>query len=312
MKRFVLLLLIIGPGIAINAQDATVKNLQSETGKEIKKDDQQKEGWTKGASFNIGLAQGGSSNWAAGAERFSFSTNIVTNTFALYKKGRNSWDNNLDILYAFLNTTSQGYRKVDDRIDFVSRYGYRLDNPKWYFTFMSNFRTQFFDGRRYFKSDITGADTSERISAFMAPAYVLLSPGFQYKPNKYFDITFSPATVRFIIVGNRPAELGKYYGVNPTLKTRTEIGAFINANFNKEIFKNVNLKSRLDLYSNYRNNPKNVDVFSTTLITMKVNKWLNVTYNFDLIYDDDAVKPDGRKWGTQIKSLLGIGFGARF
>jgi hypothetical protein len=177
---------------------------------------------------------------------------------------------------------------------------------------MGNFRTQFFDGRRYFKSDATGADTSERISAFMAPAYLLLSPGFQYKPNKYFDITFSPATGRLIIVGNRPAELGKYYGVDPNNKSRAEIGAFINANFNKDIFKNVNLKSRLDLYSNYRNNPKNVDVFFTNLITMKVNKWLNVTYNFDMIYDDDAVRPDGTPWGTQLKSLLGVGFAARF
>ena len=312
MQKFFALVL---SGFCINlitAQDITVKNLQAESGKQVKKDEQQKEGWTRGASINIGLAQGGSSNWAAGAERFSFSTNMVLNGFASYKKGRNTWDNNLDILYAFLNTTSQGYRKVDDRIDLVSRYGYQLHNPKWYFTLMSNFRTQFFDGRRYFKSGITGADTSERISAFMAPAYLLLSPGFQYKPNKFFDITFSPATGRLIIVGNRPAELSKFYGVSPAIKARTETGAFINANFNKDIFKNINLKSRLDLYSNYRNNPQNVDVFSTTLITMKVNKWLNVTYNFDLVYDDDAVRPDGLKWGTQLKSLLGVGFGAKF
>jgi Protein of unknown function (DUF3078) len=122
MKKIVLLLWMAVMINHVNGQDAAVKNLQSEAGKEIKKDNQQKEGWTKGASINLGLAQGGSSNWSAGAERFSFSTNIAANAFALYKKGRNSWDNNLDILYAFLNTTSQGYRKVDDRIDFVSRY----------------------------------------------------------------------------------------------------------------------------------------------------------------------------------------------
>jgi Protein of unknown function (DUF3078) len=312
MKKIVSLLMGLALFYLLNAQDVTVKNLQKESGKEIKKDNQQKEGWTRGASINIGLAQGGSSNWAAGAERFSFSTNLIASGFTSYKKGRHTWDNSLDIQYAFLNTTSQGYRKVDDRIDLVSRYGYQLDNPKWYFTMMGNFRTQFVDGRRYFKSDATGADTSERISAFMAPAYVLLSPGFQYKPSKFFDISLSPASGRLIIVANRPAELGKYYGVNPNLKARSELGAFINANFNKELFKNVTVKSRLDLFSNYRNNPQNVDVFWTTLITMKVNKWLNVTYNYDMIYDDDAVRPGGQKWGTQLKSLLGIGFGAKF
>ena len=69
------------------------------------------------------------------------------------------------------------------------------------------------------------------------------------------------------------------------------------------------MRSRFDLYSNYLENPQNVDVFWTNVVTLKVNKCLNVTYNFDLIYDDDvrifgetAMQPR-----TQIKSLLSGG-----
>jgi hypothetical protein len=57
-----------------------------------------------------------------------------------------------------------------------------------------------------------------------------------------------------------------------------------------------------------------VDVYWTNAIVMKVNKFLNVTYNFDLIYDDDVRQfgPNKTSAGTQIRSLLGVGFSAKF
>jgi hypothetical protein len=47
---------------------------------------------------------------------------------------------------------------------------------------------------------------------------------------------------------------------------------------------------------------------------MKVNKLLGVTYNFDLIYDDDVriFGPTGKAPRTQIKSLLSVGITAKF
>ncbi|WP_315819916.1 hypothetical protein [Paraflavitalea speifideaquila] len=60
--------------------------------------------------------------------------------------------------------------------------------------------------------------------------------------------------------------------------------------------------------------PQNVDVFWTNAIVMKVNKFLNVTYNFDLIYDDDVRQfgPNENAAGVQLRSLLGVGFSAKF
>ena len=64
------------------AQDAQVKRLKDESNKTVKKEPEQKEGWTKGGVFNLNLSQGASRNWAAGAEKFSFSINALANTFA--------------------------------------------------------------------------------------------------------------------------------------------------------------------------------------------------------------------------------------
>ena len=291
------------------AQDQQVQQLKKEATKEIKKDEKQKEGWTTGGVFTLNLSQGASKNWAAGAERSSFSINTISNAFAYYKRRRNIWDNTVIAQYGIVQATSIGTRKNDDRFDLISKYGYQLKNPKWYISALANFRTQFTNGFDY------AATPKIKNSALMAPAFVLISPGLMYKPNASFDVFISPITSRWVIVNGQNRNLRKLYSFTDTTKSAiNEVGAFLTANLKKDIAKNISYTGRLDLFSNYRNNPKNVDVFWTNVIGFKVNKYIGVTYNFDLIYDDDVtdVNRPGRKLGLQLKSLLGIGFTANF
>lgn len=308
MKLFVIVISLLLLQVRGAAQDQQIQKLKQESSREIKKQGQQKEGWTKGGVFTLNLSQGASRNWAAGAERNSFSINTIVNAFAYYKKGRSSWDNTLNTQYGIVSATSIGTRKNDDRIDVLSRYGYRLDNKKWYLSALASLRTQFTDG-----FDYSTTPSKTRNSSFFAPAYLLVSPGLMYKPNTTFDFFISPVTSRWVIVRNAYAALRPLFQVPPDKNAINEIGAFATANFKRDIMKNVNLVSRLDLFSNYRNNPQNIDVFWTNVIGMKVNKYIGVTYNFDLIYDHDVqnVKTGGLM-GTQLKSLLGVGFTATF
>jgi hypothetical protein len=293
------------------AQDATVKKLREDAQKNVKKEGEQPDGWIRKGLLNINLSQGSTSNWAAGADKFTFATNLFFNYQALYKKGKNFWDNNLDVNYGLVNTTSTGFRKNDDRFDYLTKYGRQLDTSgKWFFSILGNFRTQLTDGYRFFKSPTTNADTSELTSSFMAPANILLSPGIDWKPNSKFSLFASPASSRWIVVSRYTSRFGQLYALDPGKTFRYEIGGFLTANLNTNLGKNITYRARLDLFSNYRNNPQNVDIFCTNLLAFKVNKWLQVTYNLDVIYDDDALQPNGSKWGTQIKSLLGVGFAA--
>jgi Protein of unknown function (DUF3078) len=309
MKKILITLSAVLAFAFVSAQDQQIKNLKNEASKEIKKDEKQKEGWTKGGVFTLNLSQGASKNWAAGAERSSFSINTISNAFAYYKRGRNIWDNTVIAQYGIVQATSIGTRKNDDRIDLISKYGYQLKNPKWYISALANFRTQFTNGFDYSTTPKT------KNSDLLAPAFVLISPGMMYKPNASFDVFVSPITSRWVIVNGKNVNLRKLYSFTDTTKSASnEMGAFLTANLKKDIAKNISYTSRLDLFSNYRNNPKNVDVFWTNIIGFKVNKYIGVTYNFDLIYDDDVtdVKRPGRKLGLQLKSLLGIGFTANF
>ena len=50
---------------------------------------------------------------------------------------------------------------------------------------------------------------------------------------------------------------------------------------------NVSFQTKLDLFSNYIENPQNIDVFWETLLSMKVNEFLSASLGTTLIYDDD-------------------------
>lgn len=294
--------LLLASAVAF-AQDATVTELKSTAQKTLADDTSHKTGWKKGALLNLGLAQGSTSNWAAGGEQFSLTITSYLNLFANHKTEKSKWVNNLDLFYAIQRTTSQGMRKNDDRIDFYSKYT-RMLSKKWSFGIVGNFRTQFTDGYDYSKTP------KERISDLFAPAYFTLAPGLEWTPSEAFSVFMSPISTRWTFVKNDADNLGPRYGLDPGKTSRLEAGAFVSTNFKKEIAKNVGIKSRLDLYSNYLKNPQNVDIFWTNVIAMKVNKWLAVTYNFDLIYDDDVrlFGPANNAPRTQLKSLLSVGF----
>ncbi len=306
---FFLLFLVTFNGTGLLAQDKTIKNLQDEASRTIKKDvnDTLPDYWKRGGIANLVIAQGSLSNWAAGGDEFSISINSFLNLFSFYKKDRNSWDNTFDFNFGYVNTTSLGSRKNDDRIDLLSKYGYALNN-KLNLSGLINFRSQFFKGYTY--------DDNQKFfaSAFLSPAYILVAPGLDYKPRENLSIFLSPATSRWVIVKDDMLAARGLYGVDSGKHVNYEIGAFASINYQTDLTSIINYKVRLDLFSNYRQNPKNVDMFMTNNFSVKVGKFITANYNLDLIYDDDVklFGENNTSPGLQVKSLAGIGFQAKF
>ncbi|MEA1873516.1 MAG: hypothetical protein U9N51_03675 [Bacteroidota bacterium] len=83
--------------------------------------------------------------------------------------------------------------------------------------------------------------------------------------------------------------------------------------------KNVNFQTKLDLFSNYLNNPENIDVAWDVLLAMKVNEFLIATITTNLIYDDDIdiafEQEDGlviMRPAVQFKEIFGLGLSYSF
>jgi hypothetical protein len=305
MRRSPFFVLFIFCFNSLFAQDLTLLKLRSETSRSIKKDaDTSTWNWKQGGMYNFNLSQSSLSNWAAGGDNFNMAINSYFNYFTFYKKERHGWDNNLDVNLGFVQSTSLGGRKNDDRVDLLSKYGYKIDTTGvWYVSGLFNFRSQFFDGYSFGATPIF-------TSSFLSPAYIILSAGLDYKPDNTLSIFFSPVTSRTTLVLNEKlSALGKY-GVEPGLKVNRETGLFVTINYNNKIIENVNYRGRADFFSNYYNKPENINLYMTNMFTFKILKNLSATYNLDLIYDDKIriFGPLKKSPGLQVKSIIGIGY----
>lgn len=277
--------------------------------------------WTTGGLVSLNFNQIQLINWTGGGVS-SISGVGIFNAFANRKKGKYSWDNSVAITYGLMAQEGKRTFKTDDRFELNSKYGVEL-KKSLYFSTLFQFRTQFAEG---FKT----IDDTVAISTFLAPAYVLLGLGFDYKPNESFSLFVSPAMARLIIVMDQDLADGGAFGVEAAVRdtagviitpgenTDFQFGGYLNAQYKKDIAKNVSFYTRLELFSNYLREPQNVDVNWETMWTFKVNDFLSANLNTILIYDHDIdiVRTEDNvvKSGptTQFKESFGLGLTLKF
>lgn len=310
MKRTAIIITVFSLlSLNLFAQDASIRKLQSESSKTIIKDatDTSQKKWKAGGIYNISIGQGSLSNWAAGGDDFSLTVGTSLNLFAFYKKNKANFDNLLNVNFGYIKTTSLGSRKNDDRVDFVSKFGFTL-NKKLNLTTLTNFRSQMLTGYTYTE---TGKFAYKKnfASAFLSPAYVLISQGLDYKPGKGLSIYVSPITTRWVIVKDDSLSAKGDYGVTPGRHSNNQVGAFATINYSTSFNKYISYRGRLDLFSNYKNNPLNTDLYMTNAISAKVAKVICFNWNLDMIYDDDVklFGKNGTSPALQLKSVFGVG-----
>ena len=280
-------------------------------------------GWKKGGIFAVNLSQTSLKNWAAGGQN-SVAVNGIFSLFANLKQEKDAWDNSLDLGYGLLKQGKDaGYRKTDDKFDLLSKYG-RHAFGNFYYAGLLNFKTQMQPGYNYVNETV-----KNKISDLFSPAYLLLALGLDYKPNAYFSAFLAPVTAKFTFVTDEFLSDAGAFGVKPGEKSRGEFGGYLRMiysrnDFKDEFLKNVAFTTKMDLFSNYANNPQNVDVSWETLIALKVNKFIAVNFNTLLLYDDDIKVPFDRNGnGTiavdevvgskvQFKEIFGVGLSYKF
>jgi hypothetical protein len=272
-------------------------------------------GWRKGGIITVNLAQTSLTNWAAGGQN-SFAVNGLLSTFANFRSENSSWDNSLDIGFGLLKQGSDDFRKTDDKFDFVSKYGKKAVKD-FYYSGLLNFKTQMAPGYK-------DPDYTNKISDFLAPAYLLAALGMDYKPSPYFSAFLAPLTGKITFVTDKALSDAGDFGVTPGEKTLTEFGGYFRAvysrnDFKSELMKNVNFTTKFDLFSNYLKNPQNIVVNWEVLLAFKVNKFLSANISTQLIYDDKIKVPvteNGveKSVGSlvQFKEILGIGLSYNF
>jgi hypothetical protein len=253
------------------------------------------------------------SNWAAGGKSSASGTFLV-NLFGNYQKDKISWENSLDLGYGLLKEEDSKVVKSDDKIDLNSKFGYKA-TEKLYYSVLFNFKSQFANGYDY------NNDENTVISRFLAPAYITMALGLDYKPSEHFSLFFSPLTGKLTLVTDKTLSDAGAFGVDKGSNSRWELGAFVKTTMKYEVVKNVSLESKFDIFSNYLDQPRNMDIYWDVMINMKINDYLSANLITNLIYDNDIkfdidndgdgiVDESGPK--VQFKELFGIGLNVKF
>ena len=304
MKKTLLVGMLCGVGGLVNAQETSDTSVIRH--------------WTSKTIFGVNGSQSSFVNWAAGGRN-----NVTALGFAdasiKYEKYDMKWTNDLKfalggLRYIDSSGKADGLQKTDDRIDIASTFGLKF-KQHWFYTATAGFKTQSLDGFAF-------PNDSVPISRWLAPAYINMSIGIEYAPSEAFNMYLSPIAGKITLVkdetlanaGAFGVDKAEYDGLGNVItkgkQVRYEFGSFLRLKFQKEIMKNIEMKTKAEFFSNYLNNPQNVDMNVENIFAFKVNKWFSASIQWNLIYDDDIKSVD--RFGNtgprlQFKSVLGLG-----
>lgn len=271
--------------------------------------------WIFLGDVGLSFSQSYFSNWAPGGENSITTIGNFVGT-ANYYKGKHSYTNWLNLALGYSIIGDSDPMKTEDKIQYITSYTYQLKKA-WFFSIFGTFNSQFAKGYNYSK------DSSNYISKFMAPGYIDFGPGIQYKPADWFQVNFSPVTARWIIVADQDLANKGSFGLTPAdtvngvvqnaSKVKSMFGAKLLLTAKKEVAKNVTLGTILGLFSDYLDEPQNIDVNWQVLVGLKVNKWLSVNLSTQLVYDNNVMITDkdgntGPRTQFQEAFMLTVGY----
>ena len=243
--------------------------------------------WRNWTAFGININQASfSENWGGGGVnalalggQFSYKTD--------YTKDDKNYVSELILKYGKLKNKDQLSRKTADRIFLDNKVALKL-SKSWYFFGSINFESQF-DRGYAFSKNAQGKEIRTLLSGFMAPGYLTESIGFEYKPSKSFFLRMGTGTARqtFVLDTTLYKTNSKNFGVTRGKSFRNELAFQIVGSIDKDIAKNINLKSRYTMFANYEQ-LSNIDNRLDVTLTAQVNRLINVSLAGIVLYDDDT------------------------
>ena len=260
-----------------------------------KKDTLPKPKWKIHGRFAFIFNQSSFTNWASGGEN-TVAGNINVNYDFNYKKKNVNWDTRIISGYGLSHLSEKGLRKTDDRFELNSLFGYKT-STYWFFSFITNFRTQYTEGFDYRK------DPKVSVSNFFSPAYLTFGPGMLWKKSDDLNFNIAPATTRYTLVNDF---FSGQFGVQEGRNTAFSLGFNLSGYFKFSIMENVELENILAMYTDYLANISNVDVDYQVNMRFKVNRHIKMNMTFHTIVDDDSSSK------VQFRQLFGMGLNYSF
>ena len=271
--------------------------------------------WKTTTQVGIDVNQGAfSKNWRAGGVN-SLAIGGMLNYRTAYSKESYSYTSEIRMEYGKINNKDQLQKKTKDRLFWDNKGGLQL-SKSWFFFGSVTLETQFDKGFAYFR-DNNGPEQQSLISKFMSPGYLTESIGFEYKPVPYFSTRIGTGTAKQTFMldtavinprfNNGNFGLRKRQGTRPPQTFRNELAFQVVSELrDKEIFKNVFLYARYNMFIPYDRQLEHIDHRLDMTLRSRINKFMEVKINAVGLFDKDSDKE------IQASQNLSLGFGFTF
>ena len=207
---------------------------------------------------------------------------VTSNLSFIYKKQMWYFKSAFDGAYAMTWDNVNNLQKKEDRFQFTNTFGLRTAvNSKFYYTALVDLKSQFSPGYKS-PSDQT------IISRLFSPAFLITSLGMSFKNNGW-DITLAPISGRFtFVLDTAISNMGIYSEVKPGKTIAANIGFYASIIYKKEFLKMMYFNTKMELFSNYTNNPQNIDVDWENKLGIKITPFLAAELYCRLVYKDKS------------------------
>ncbi len=310
------------PDKTTNIADAKIelKTIDNSKLAETRKIDVKPQYWKFLSEASFVFNQAMIKNWAKGGESNISTLLDITGTASYTNKEKKMvWDNIGRIKFGLITSAGNGIRKNTDQIDIISKFNNKAFG-KFNFSATMLFETQLAFGYNYPNDSVV-------VSKFFNPASLTLGLGLDYKPNDNTSINFAPLSYKGTFVPDTAMIDPTKHGLQANQRSRHEPGLSAQISHKTTVFKNINMVNNIRLFTNYIDDPQNIDIDWELIATAKLNWFTDLRLNTHLIYDDDTLIPVTDENGepvlnqdgtpkkvpmVQFKELIGISIIFRF
>lgn len=260
--------------------------------------------WKKDLIGKLAGSQAGFQNWAeGGVNTLAFSSGLD----GAAERTSGGWHQKYQSRLAFglVKQDTSDVRKAEDMIRLQATFQHlgtgSLD--KFSPTVALTARSQFAAGFNYEKNPFEETKALPiKVSDFLSPGTFSQAVGMTYQHSEYLSQRLGVGGKQTVVLDE---ELRELYSLDADQTVRVEFGIEAYIEYQKEIFTNVNVKSTLGLFASF-NKPDSPDMFWETQVGMKVNSWLQVNFEWGVLYDEDVSK------NVQLKEIFSVGVSYQF
>lgn len=250
--------------------------------------------WDISGAENLQLSQAYLSNWVKGGES-SVNLSSDLRVKAIYKKDKHEWESSGIHKIGILTSGETGRRLSDDIIELYSKYGHKAAN-KWYYSFLTTFKTQFFYG--YARND---TEKKNPLSGFLSPAYMQFIAGMDYKRDG-LSILLSPISSIVTLVNDTAKIDQTRFKIPDNKKSNTINGFSITTNWKYKITREISYSTRMELFYEYKSKDGQKRLDWENILDMRVNRFLSTRVLLQMRYFDN----ESEKF--QIRENINIAF----